>query len=55
MIGGGAALSVFSGILVQDSTSSAPLLAMMLASVLLGIASIQYVSWRERQLDSGAS
>lgn len=52
MIGGGAALSVFAGILVQDSASSAPLLAMMLASVLLGLASIQYVSWRERQLDS---
>lgn len=55
MIGGGAALSVFAGILVQDSTSSAPLLAMMLASVLLGLASILYVSWRERQLDSAAS
>ncbi len=55
MIGGGAALSVFAGILVQDSTSSAPLLAVMLASVLLGLASIQYVSWRERQLNSAAS
>lgn len=55
MIGGGAALSVFAGILVQDSTSSAPLLAMMLTSVLLGVASIQYVVWRERQLDSAAS
>jgi DHA1 family bicyclomycin/chloramphenicol resistance-like MFS transporter len=50
MIGGGAALSVVSGILIQRGGGSVTLLLIMFASVFLGLLSILYVTWREKQL-----
>ncbi|MEP2919383.1 multidrug effflux MFS transporter [Sulfitobacter sp.] len=50
MIGGGAALSAWVGVLLTPDTGAFPLLWMMLISALLGLASILLVMWRERQL-----
>jgi len=50
MIGGGAALSAWVGVLLTSDTGAFPLLWMMLISALLGLASILLVMWRERQL-----
>ena len=50
MIGGGAALSVISGILIQRGGGSVTLLLIMFTSISLGLLSILYVTWRERQL-----
>ncbi len=52
MIGGGAALSVVSGILIQRGGGSLTLLLIMFTSVFLGLLSILYVTWRERQLNA---
>lgn len=51
MIGGGAALSVAAGAALKLGHGSLPLLALMTASVLLGLASVLYVVWREKQLN----
>lgn len=50
MIGGGAALSVFAGSVVQRDGGDTWLLATMACSVALGLLSILYVMWREKQL-----
>ena len=50
MIGGGAALSVLAGVVLQGSQSSLPLQALMFASGLLSLVSILYVIRRDRRL-----
>ncbi|KNG92536.1 multidrug effflux MFS transporter [Pseudaestuariivita atlantica] len=50
MVGGGAALSAMAGALVGPGTGPLPLLALMLATSVLGILAILFVYWRERQL-----
>lgn len=50
MIGGGAGMSVFAGILLKLGTTSLPLQLLMLVSSVLGLASIRYVIFRERQI-----
>lgn len=50
MIGGGAALSVFAGSMIQKSGGTLMLLVIMFTSVALGLLSILYVIWREKQL-----
>ena len=50
MIGGGAALSALSGILLGDGNSAMPLLWVMLISALLSLVSILYVIHRARKL-----
>ena len=50
MIGGGAALSVLSGLVIQGGGGTVELLAIMLTSVVLGLASILYVIRRERAI-----
>lgn len=50
MIGGGAGLSAWVGILLTPETGAFPLLWMMLITALLGLASILYVIRRERSL-----
>lgn len=52
MIGGGAALSVVSGILIQRGGGSVTLLLIMFTSVFLGLLAILYVTWREKQLSA---
>lgn len=54
MIGGGAALSVISGILIQRGGGSMTLLSIMLLSVFLGLLAILYVMWREKQIEAEA-
>lgn len=51
MIGGGAALSVAAGAVLKFGHGSLPLLILMTASVVLGLVSVLYVGWRERQLN----
>jgi len=50
MIGGGAALSVFAGVVLRMGATSLPLLLLMFASSLLAIASIVYVIRREAEV-----
>ncbi|MCY4153112.1 MAG: multidrug effflux MFS transporter [Aestuariivita sp.] len=50
MIGGGAALSALAGILLAPETGAMPLLWLMFTTAALGLAAIQFVHWRERQL-----
>ena len=50
LIGGGAALSALSGVMLSPDTGAFPLLWIMLATGLCGIASIGLVLWRERQI-----
>ena len=50
MIGGGAALSAFAGAIIQQGNASLRLLIIMTLSLLCGLLSILYVSWREKQL-----
>ncbi len=50
MIGGGAALSALAGVLLAPETGAMPLLWLMFATAALGLAAIQFVLWRERQL-----
>jgi DHA1 family bicyclomycin/chloramphenicol resistance-like MFS transporter len=52
MIGGGAALSVLAGMVLKLGHGSLPLLALMTASILLGLASILYVMRRETQIQA---
>ncbi|NRA99404.1 MAG: multidrug effflux MFS transporter [Rhodobacteraceae bacterium] len=53
MIGGGAALSVLAGILLEGRGTDVPLLVMMFISALLGLIAIQLVVLRERRLARG--
>ena len=50
MIGGGAALSVFAGIVLTMGTTSLPLQLLMFASSALALVSILYVMRREREV-----
>ena len=50
MIGGGAALSAFSGAMLGPETGAYPLLWIMLASAVLAVVAILFVIRRERQL-----
>ncbi|MEM9249120.1 MAG: multidrug effflux MFS transporter [Pseudomonadota bacterium] len=50
MIGGGAALSVLAGVLLEDQTTSLPLQLLMLATSLMCAACVALVLWRARQL-----
>jgi DHA1 family bicyclomycin/chloramphenicol resistance-like MFS transporter len=50
MIGGGAALSVFAGIVLKMGTTSLPLQILMFASAALALLSILYVMRREREI-----
>ncbi|MCV6596846.1 MAG: multidrug effflux MFS transporter [Mangrovicoccus sp.] len=50
MIGGGAALSAFSGAIMSGKASASPLIWIMFASSALSILAVLSVIWRERQL-----
>ena len=50
MIGGGAALSVLSGVVIRHGGGSLELLIIMFASVVMGLFAIIYVIRRERKL-----
>ena len=50
MIGGGAALSVFAGIVLKMGTTSLPLQLLMFASSALALVAILYVKKREREI-----
>ena len=50
MIGGGAALAAVAGTVIQNGHASLRLLLIMSLTLLLGLASILYVVWREKQL-----
>ncbi len=50
MIGGGAAMSAYAGVILQPGTGALPLLWLMLVTAALGICSIGFVIWRERQI-----
>jgi DHA1 family bicyclomycin/chloramphenicol resistance-like MFS transporter len=50
MIGGGAALSVFAGIVLKMGTTSLPLQILMFTSSALALAAILYVMKREREV-----
>jgi DHA1 family bicyclomycin/chloramphenicol resistance-like MFS transporter len=50
MIGGGAALSVFAGIVLKMGTTSLPLQLLMFTSSGLALVAILYVMKRERDL-----
>ena len=50
MIGGGALLSVFAGVVLRLGAGSLPLLTLMLVSSLLALASIRYVIRREAEV-----
>ncbi len=54
MIGGGAALSAFAGTAIQSGGGSLMLLAIMVTTLFLGLLSILYVMWRERELERSA-
>lgn len=54
MIGGGAALSVVSGIMIQRGGGSITLILIMFTSVFFGLLAILYVMWRERQIEAEA-
>lgn len=50
MIGGGAGLATVAGIVIQNGNASLWLLLIMAMTLLLGLLSILYVMWREKQL-----
>ncbi len=50
MIGGGAALSVLAGVLLEGQDSSLPLQLLMLSTSVLCLACVSFVLWRARQL-----
>ncbi|MBC6408218.1 MAG: Bcr/CflA family drug resistance efflux transporter, partial [Rhodobacteraceae bacterium] len=50
MLGGGAGLSALAGALLTPDTGAYPLLAMMIATGVMGVVSIMVVRYRERQL-----
>ncbi len=50
LIGGGAALSAFSGSQLGPDTGVFPLLWIMFGSAVMGVISILYVIWRERRI-----
>ena len=50
-IGGGAALAAVAGNMIQHGGTSLTLLAIMFITSFLGLLSILYVIWREKQLD----
>ncbi|MDA8587341.1 Bcr/CflA family drug resistance efflux transporter, partial [Rhodobacteraceae bacterium] len=52
MIGGGAALSAFSGVMIQRGGSSLTLILIMFGSLLFGLFSILYVARREKLIDA---
>lgn len=52
MIGGGAALSALAGALLTPGTGATPLLVMMLVTGVLGVASILYTIYRDRQVNA---
>ncbi len=54
MIGGGAALSAFAGAAIQSGGGSVMLLAIMVSTLFLGLLSILYVMWREKELERSA-
>jgi DHA1 family bicyclomycin/chloramphenicol resistance-like MFS transporter len=54
MIGGGAALSVFAGIVLKMGTTSLPLQLLMFTSAALALVSILYVMRREREIGAVA-
>ena len=50
MIGGGAALSAFAGSVIHQGNANLRLLIIMTLSLFLGLLSVLYVSWREKQV-----
>jgi DHA1 family bicyclomycin/chloramphenicol resistance-like MFS transporter len=52
MIGGGAALSAFAGAAIQKGGGDQMLLGIMCVTLFLGLLSILYVGWRERQVQA---
>ena len=52
MIGGGAALSAFAGAVIQRGDANLRLLIIMTLTLAMGLISILYVSWREKQLEA---
>lgn len=50
MIGGGAGLSAFAGVILQPGTGAWPLLWLMLSTSVAAVAAIGFVIWREAQL-----
>lgn len=50
MIGGGAGLSAFAGVILQPGTGAWPLLWLMLSTSVAGVAAITFVIWREAKL-----
>lgn len=50
MIGGGAGLSVFAGVVLKMGTTSLPLQLLMFASAAMGLVAVLFVKWRERQI-----
>ncbi|AHD00355.1 multidrug effflux MFS transporter [Leisingera methylohalidivorans] len=50
MIGAGAALSAFAGMLLVPGSTAVPLLAIMFATAISGLVAILMVVWRERQI-----
>ncbi len=50
MIGGGAALSAISGVMIQKGGGSLTLILIMFASLAFGLLSILYVAWREKKI-----
>ena len=51
MIGGGAILSAFSGVMIQKGGGSITLTLIMFGSLFFGLLSALYVDWREQQID----
>jgi DHA1 family bicyclomycin/chloramphenicol resistance-like MFS transporter len=50
MIGGGAALSQFSGSILTIETGTMPLQLTMLSVAILALLSVLFVIWREKQI-----
>lgn len=50
MIGGGACVAAFSGAMIQNGGGDLMLLGIMCVTLFLGLGSILYVGWRERQV-----
>ncbi|MEW2913725.1 multidrug effflux MFS transporter [Leisingera sp. JC11] len=50
MIGAGAALSAFAGMLLVPGSTAVPLLAIMFGTAMCGLVAILLVVWRERQI-----
>ncbi|MDC0659823.1 multidrug effflux MFS transporter [Leisingera sp. SS27] len=50
MIGAGAALSAFAGMLLVPGSTAVPLLVIMFATATMGLVAILLVVWRERQI-----